>query len=43
MSSELTIEQPGDFHCHLRQSEMCNLVTPLVSRGGIETCLVMVS
>ena len=43
MSDILEIPAPADFHVHLRQDEMCSLVTPLVRRGGFKLAYVMVS
>lgn len=34
---------PYSFHVHVRQGEMCELVTPHVAKGGIRTAYVMVS
>ena len=41
--TEIRIHSPSDFHVHLRQGEMCRLVTPLVRTGGFKTAYVMVS
>jgi dihydroorotase len=39
-----TLELPAtaDMHCHLRQSEMMELVTKLIYDGGVDTVFVMV-
>lgn len=39
MSIELG--KPGDFHVHLRDGPMKELVTPTVHEGGVSVCLVM--
>ncbi|EPQ26577.1 uncharacterized protein PFL1_05898 [Pseudozyma flocculosa PF-1] len=38
---ELTIPSPADFHVHLRQGAMSELVTPHVGEGGISLAYVM--
>lgn len=42
MATEIRITAPADFHVHLRQGDMCNLVTPLVRHGGFKLAYVMV-
>ena len=43
MTSEIIkLKSPADFHVHLRQDEMCSLVTPLVRAGGFKLAYVMV-
>ncbi|KAJ9099836.1 hypothetical protein QFC21_003838 [Naganishia friedmannii] len=37
----ITIPAPADFHVHLRQGAMSELVTPHVALGGIKTAYVM--
>ncbi|KAG8754805.1 hypothetical protein FRC14_004630 [Serendipita sp. 396] len=37
----LEIPGPADFHVHLRQGELCNLVTPHVRQGGFTLAYVM--
>ncbi|WFC97680.1 dihydroorotase [Malassezia yamatoensis] len=37
----LTIPSPADFHVHLRQGEMSELVAPQVAEGGIDLAYVM--
>lgn len=37
----VTIPSPADFHVHLRQGEMSELVTPHVAKGGIDLAYVM--
>lgn len=39
----LTIPSPADFHVHLRQAELMNLVVPHLVNSGINLCYVMVS
>ncbi|ODQ63049.1 Dihydroorotase [Nadsonia fulvescens var. elongata DSM 6958] len=39
MSIELG--QPGDYHVHLRDGDMMNLVTPTIPTGGVSVCYVM--
>ncbi|KAL8920958.1 MAG: hypothetical protein Q9208_005984 [Pyrenodesmia sp. 3 TL-2023] len=34
-------QQQADFHCHLRQDAMMELVTPLIREGGCDTVFVM--
>ncbi|WVQ95694.1 dihydroorotase, homodimeric type [Kwoniella sp. CBS 9459] len=41
MSEEITIPSPADFHVHVRQGKMCELVTPQVAKGGVRTAYVM--
>ncbi|PAV20968.1 dihydroorotase [Pyrrhoderma noxium] len=42
MTSEIIkLKSPADFHVHLRQDEMCSLVTPLVRAGGFKLAYVM--
>ncbi|ORY35858.1 dihydroorotase [Naematelia encephala] len=41
MSDTITIPSPADFHVHVRQGAMCELVTPHVAQGGIRTAYVM--
>lgn len=40
----LGVELPAtaDFHVHLRDGEMCELVTPSIRAGGVNTVYVMV-
>ncbi|KAJ3734368.1 Dihydroorotase [Lentinula guzmanii] len=38
---ELAIAQPADFHVHLRQGALSELVTPHVRKGGFSTAYVM--
>ena len=42
MTKEIRLRAPADFHVHLRQGEMCSLVTPLVRAGGFKVAYVMV-
>lgn len=41
--TEIRVKAPADFHVHLRQDEMCKLVTPLVRQGGFGLAYVMVN
>ena len=43
MSTELIVESPADFHVHLRQGELSEIVTPHVRKGGFDLAYVMVS
>jgi hypothetical protein len=40
--SVLTVPSPSDFHVHLRQGTMSELVTPHVKKGGFGLAYVMV-
>ncbi len=42
MSTDIEVTSPADFHVHLRQDDMCKLVTPLVRDGGFKLAYVMV-
>ncbi|MBC8453717.1 dihydroorotase [PVC group bacterium] len=39
--NKLTIPVADDFHVHLRQGDLMNLVVPLLQKSGIGRCLVM--
>lgn len=39
--SEISVPAPADFHVHLRQGEMSELVTPHVAAGGVSLAYVM--
>lgn len=39
---QLSINSPADFHVHLRQGELSELVTPHVRQGGFDLAYVMV-
>jgi dihydroorotase len=43
-STSVAIQVPGpaDFHVHLRQGNICELVTPHVRQGGFSLAYVMV-
>ncbi|CCH62973.1 hypothetical protein TBLA_0I03180 [Henningerozyma blattae CBS 6284] len=41
MTEEIFLGQPCDMHVHLRDGEMCEIVTPTVQQGGISTAYVM--
>ncbi|EJU06537.1 dihydroorotase [Dacryopinax primogenitus] len=37
----ISLTSPADFHCHLRQPPMSELVTPHVSKGGFRLAYIM--
>lgn len=39
----LELPAPADFHVHLRDGPMMELVTPTIRQGGVNTVFVMVS
>ncbi|OCF58452.1 dihydroorotase, homodimeric type [Kwoniella mangroviensis CBS 10435] len=41
MPDEMVMPAPADFHVHVRQGKMCELVTPQVAKGGVRTAYVM--
>jgi hypothetical protein len=41
--SRLSVIAPADFHVHLRQGDLCSLVTPHVRQGGFTLAYVMVT
>ncbi|QLQ79905.1 hypothetical protein HG537_0C05540 [Torulaspora globosa] len=41
MISEINLGTPCDMHVHLREGQMCDLVTPTVRDGGISVAYVM--
>lgn len=41
--TSITLASPADFHVHLRQGDLMNLVVPHVKQGGIKLAYVMVS
>ncbi|WVF68159.1 dihydroorotase, homodimeric type [Kwoniella sp. CBS 6097] len=41
MAEEIVLPSPADFHVHVRQGKMCELVTPQVAKGGVRTAYVM--
>ncbi|KAK8850380.1 dihydroorotase, homodimeric type [Kwoniella newhampshirensis] len=41
MSDEIILPAPADFHVHVRQGKMCELVTAQVAKGGVRTAYVM--
>ncbi len=43
MSTTVFIPAPADFHVHLRQGTLSELVTPHVRKGGFRLAYVMVS
>ncbi|SPC66759.1 probable dihydroorotase [Ustilago sp. UG-2017b] len=40
-AQEITVPAPADFHVHLRQGKMSELVTPHVAEGGVSLAYVM--
>lgn len=38
----ISVSSPADFHVHLRQAELAELVTPHVRKGGFYLAYVMV-
>ncbi|SJX61605.1 Dihydroorotase [Sporisorium reilianum f. sp. reilianum] len=40
-AQEITVPAPADFHVHLRQGKMSELVTPHVAQGGVSLAYVM--
>ena len=42
MSTTIWVSSPADFHVHLRQGELSELVTPHVRKGGFHLAYVMV-
>lgn len=42
MLTTISIPSPADFHVHLRQGELSELVTPHVRKGGFHLAYVMV-
>lgn len=42
LAAMLHVPGPADFHVHLRQGSMCELVTPHVRQGGFTLAYVMV-
>lgn len=41
MSDRINIGKPGDFHVHLREGAMMDLVTPTIRDGGVSIVFVM--
>ena len=41
MTDSIDLGKPGDFHVHLRDGPMKELVTPAVHEGGVSVCYVM--
>ena len=41
-TEEINITYPADFHTHLRDGQLAELVTPLVRQGGFKLAYVMV-
>ncbi|KAL8726672.1 MAG: hypothetical protein Q9181_005953 [Wetmoreana brouardii] len=39
--SHLELPATADFHCHLRQDEMMEFVTPYIEKGGVDAVFVM--
>lgn len=42
MSTMISVRSPADFHVHLRQGSISNLITPHVRKGGFDLAYVMV-
>jgi hypothetical protein len=44
MTSKETLILPSasDFHVHLRQDDLMNMVVPRIAEGGVSLCYVMV-
>lgn len=40
--STITIKSPADFHVHLRQGSLSQLIGPHVRKGGFDVAYVMV-
>ena len=40
--TSITVPAPADFHVHLRQGEISELIVPHVRRGGFDLVYVMV-
>lgn len=41
MTTKIDLGVAGDFHVHLRDGAMMNLITPTVREGGVSVCYVM--
>jgi len=41
MTDTIKLAAPADFHVHLRQGQMCELVAPHVAQGGVSLAYVM--
>lgn len=41
MNTMITMPRADDYHTHLRQDDMLELVTPLTAAGGVGRCIVM--
>jgi dihydroorotase len=39
----ISVPAPADFHVHLRQGDLSQLVTPHVRKGGFQLAYVMVN
>jgi dihydroorotase len=42
MADTISVRSPADFHVHLRQEKLAELVTPHVREGGFDVAYVMV-
>lgn len=42
MTTTISVSSPADFHVHLRQGDLSELVTPHVRKGGFHLAYVMV-
>lgn len=41
MTEQINLGRPGDFHVHLREGAMMDLVTPTIQQGGVSIVFVM--
>jgi dihydroorotase len=42
MAESLILPSASDFHIHLRQDDLMNMVVPRIAEGGVSLCYVMV-
>ena len=42
-TTTISVSSPADFHVHLRQGDLSQLVTPHVRQGGFRLAYVMVN
>lgn len=42
MADTITVNAPADFHVHLRQGAISELIVPHVRKGGFDLAYVMV-
>ena len=43
MSTSITLPSAHDFHLHVRQGEMMEMVTPKIVEGGVSVAYIMVN